>query len=659
MRMKVSNYISQKLVEFGITQVFTVTGGGAMHLNDALGHQEGLTCLYNHHEQACAIAAECYARVQGRIAAVCVTTGPGGTNAITGVVGGWLDSIPMLVLSGQVRYDTTARWSGVGIRAMGDQEFDITKAIDCMTKYSEMVIDPMRIRYCLEKAIYLAYSGRPGPAWLDIPLNVQGAYIETEELIGFSQEDYEAGGDGWAAPSGSKTEADNAGQGEKRQVLPPAVTRETARVIIEKIKKSQRPVINAGNGIRIGHAFEGFSRVVEKLGVPVVTGWDSEDCMPDDHPLYTGRGGGMGDRAGNFAIQNSDLVLSLGSRLSIRQVGYNYSTWARAAYTIVNDIDPEELKKPSVHIDMAVHADVKDLLEQLERVLDEEYGNGQPVFAGGAGLPGMTWTDTCRMWKEKYPVVLPKHYDHGEEEDANVYAFMKEMSSRLKEEQVIVVGNGSACVVGGHACIIKQGQRFISNSAIASMGYDLPAAIGACMAVREGDAQEGRMQDTELQDTSSDIILITGDGSIQMNLQELQTIIHHRMPIKIFLINNGGYHSIRQTQKNFFGEPLVGIGVDSHDLSFPDMEKLAAAYGYPYCRACHNGELVPAIETALRTDGPVICEIFVSRDQNFEPKSAAKRLPDGTMVSPPLEDLSPFLPDEEMDENMMIPRIRE
>lgn len=672
MRMKVSNYISQKLVDLGITQVFTVTGGGAMHLNDALGHQEGLTCLYNHHEQACAIAAECYARVQGRIAAVCVTTGPGGTNAITGVVGGWLDSIPMLVLSGQVRYDTTARWSGVGIRAMGDQEFDITKAIDCMTKYSEMVIDPMRIRYCLEKAIYLAYSGRPGPAWLDIPLNVQGAYIETEKLTGFSPEDYEAGGDGWAVPSdccggpdsecvnvGPKIEADNAGQGETRQALPPAVTRETARDIIEKIKNSERPVINAGNGIRIGHAFDVFSRVVEKLGVPVVTGWDSEDCMPDDHPLYTGRGGGMGDRAGNFAIQNSDLVLSLASRLSIRQVGYNYNTWARAAYTIVNDIDPEELKKPSVHIDMAVHADVKDLLEQLEAVLDEEYGEGQPVFTGGAGLKDMTWTETCRMWKEKYPVVLPKHYDHGEDEEANVYAFMKEMSRRLKEDQVIVVGNGSACVVGGHACVIKRGQRFISNSAIASMGYDLPAAIGACMAVREAGMQEDGVPDSDSQEAGRDIILITGDGSIQMNLQELQTIIHHRMPVKIFLINNGGYHSIRQTQKNFFGEPLVGIGVDSHDLSFPDMEKLAAAYGYPYCRACHNGELVQAIETALRTEGPVICEVFVSRDQNFEPKSAAKRLPDGTMVSPPLEDLSPFIPEEEMDENMIIPRIRE
>lgn len=651
MRMKVSNYISQKLVEFGISQVFTVTGGGAMHLNDALGHQEGLTCIYNHHEQACAIAAECYARIQGRIAAVCVTTGPGGTNAITGVVGGWLDSIPMLVLSGQVRYDTTARWSGVGIRAMGDQEFDITKAIDCMSKYSEMVIDPMRIRYCLEKAIYLAYSGRPGPAWLDIPLNVQGAFIETEELIGFSPEDYEAGGNGWAAPSDAEIEADRAGSGEKRQVLPPAVTRETARIIIDKIKTAERPVINAGNGIRIGRAFDVFSRVAVKLGVPVVTGWDSEDCMPDDHPLYTGRGGGMGDRPGNFAIQNSDLVLSLGSRLSIRQVGYNYSTWARAAYTIVNDIDPEELKKPSVHVDMAVHADVKDLLERMEEVLDEEYSGEQPVFAGGAGLPGMTWTETCRMWKERYPVVLPKHYDHGADEEANVYAFMKEASRRFQEDQVIVVGNGSACVVGGHACIIKRGQRFISNSAIASMGYDLPAAVGACMAVRENVLRDGGA-------AGRDVILITGDGSIQMNLQELQTIIHHRMPVKIFLINNGGYHSIRQTQKNFFGEPLVGIGVDSHDLSFPSMEKLAAAYGYPYCQARHNGELESAIETALHTEGPVICEIFVSHNQNFEPKSAAKRLPDGIMVSPPLEDLSPFLPDEEMDMNMIIPRIK-
>jgi acetolactate synthase-1/2/3 large subunit len=642
--MKVSNYISQKLLESGITQVFSVTGGGAMHLNDALGHQEGLNCLYNHHEQACAIAAEAYTRIEGKLAAVCVTTGPGGTNALTGVLGGWLDSIPMLILSGQVRYDTTARWSGVGIRAMGDQEFDIVKAVDCMTKYSEMVIDPMRIRYCLEKAIYLALSGRPGPSWLDIPLNVQGGYIETEELIGFSPEDYENGGDGWISKNDAKIKEDEAGHGENRQILPKKVTRDIAVEILTRIKQSSRPVINAGNGIRIGQAHETFLRVIEKLGVPVVTGWNSQDCIWDTHPLYTGRGGGMGDRAGNFAIQNSDLVLSLGSRLSIRQVGYNYKTWAREAFVIVNDIDQEELKKPSIHADMRIHADVKELLTVLEEVLDSEFQSEEqaPFFKGGKGIDDLTWNETCSMWKETYPVVLPKHYEQEDQELTNVYAFVKELGNKLKEDQITVVGNGSACVVGGHACVIKKGQRFITNSAVASMGYDLPAAIGTCMT-----------------HSSEDIILITGDGSLQMNIQELQTIIHHKMPIKIFLINNGGYHSIRQTQKNFFGEPLVGVGDDSRDLSFPDMEKLSAAYGYPYVSIHHNSELDQKIDTVLSMEGPVICDIFVSREQNFEPKSSAKRLPDGTMASPPLEDLSPFLSEEEMERNMIIPRLKD
>ena len=637
MKMKVSDYIAQTLVEHGITQVFTVTGGGAMHLNDALGHQKGMHCLYQHHEQACAIAAESYARIHNKLALLCVTTGPGGTNAITGVVGGWLDSIPMLVLSGQVRYDTTARWSGVGIRAMGDQEFDIVKAVGCMTKYSEMVIDPMRIRYCLEKAIYLACSGRPGPTWLDIPLDIQGAYIEKEELIGFDSEEYEAGIEG--------------------QKLPKKVNDEIAREILDKIRHASRPVFNAGNGIRIAGAYPVFERVVKKLGIPVVTGWNSQDLMCDEDPFYVGRAGGMGDRAGNFAIQNSDLVFSVGSRLSIRQVGYDYKTWAREAYTIINDIDSEELKKPSLHVDMAVHADAKDLLEALERVMDydekviegqkqidgdgtQESNNSFPIFKGGKGLEGMTWVETCQMWKEKYPVVQPKHLVKDESKEANVYALIKELSSKLSEGQITVVGNGSACVVGGHAYIIKKGQRFITNSAIASMGYDLPAAIGVYMA-----------------DKSQDIILLTGDGSIQMNLQELQTIIHHKMPIKIFLINNGGYHSIRQTQKNFFGEPLVGIGVDSGDLSFPSMEKLAWAYGYPYVSARHNGELKRAIEETLTVQGPAICEVFVTTDQNFEPKSSAKRLEDGSLVSSPLEDLSPFLPEEEMNKNMLISRV--
>lgn len=646
MRVKVSDYIAGKLVEAGINQVFTVTGGGAMHLNDALGHRTGLNCLYNHHEQACAMAAESYARIHNRIAAVCVTTGPGGTNAITGVAGGWLDSIPMLILSGQVRYDTTARWSGTGIRAMGDQEFDICRAVACMTKYCEMVIDPMRIRFCLEKALYLARTGRPGPCWLDIPLNVQGALVESEELAGFNAEDYEAGGTGWALKGENPHEIleDQKGQGEVRPEPAPELCQDMVKDIVEKIRGSKRPVFNVGNGVRIAGAHEAFMKVAARLGIPVVTGWNSQDAIYDDHPLYTGRAGGMGDRPGNFAIQNSDLVFSVGSRLSIRQVGYNYETWAREAYVIVNDIDAEELKKPSVHADMRVHADAGKLLKEMADYLEREQeaeNLPNPVFEGGEGLPGMDWRQTCRMWKKKYPVIQPGHMAHGDHEPANVYALVKELSSRLKENQITVVGNGSACVVGGHGYIIKKGQRFITNSAIASMGYDLPAAIGACMA-----------------DHSQDIILLTGDGSIQMNLQELQTIIHHKMPIKLFLINNGGYHSIRQTQKNFFGEPLVGIGVDSHDLSFPDMEKLAGAYGYPYVKACHNSRLGEAIEKTLAMEGPVICEIFVSMDQNFEPKSAARRLADGTMVSPPLEDLSPFLPDEEMDQNMIIPRIR-
>lgn len=668
MRIKVSNYISEMLVKAGIRQAFMVTGGGAMHLDDALGHQEGICCIYDHHEQACAIAAEAYARIHNEIAALCVTTGPGGTNAITGVLGGWLDSIPMLVLSGQVRYDTTARWSGLGIRAMGDQEFDICKSIDCMTKYSEMVIDPMRIRYCLEKALYLAKSGRPGPCWLDIPLNVQGAFVETEDLEGFDPEDYENGGTGWGTMGNIHAiPEDEAGKGEKRQLLPGKVSRETADLILSKIRAAKRPVINAGNGIRIAGAHDVFMRVAEKLGIPVITGWDSEDCIWDEHPLYTGRAGNMGDRAGNFAIQNSDLVLSVGSRLSIRQVGYNYKTWARAAFVIANDIDSEELKKPSVHADLAVHADAKDLLEQLDGALDEileKEGNQlaeslskkgeKQLFDGGEGLPGMNWSETCRMWKETYPVVQEKHWNFTDQEPANVYAAIQAISSRLKEGQITVVGNGSACVVGGHAYVIKKGQRFITNSAVAAMGYDLPAAIGAWTSSRDSRCySQGRDRSGE------DLILVTGDGSIQMNLQELQTIIHHKMGIKIFLINNGGYHSIRQTQKNFFGEPLIGIGVDSGDLSFPDMEKLAGAYGYPYIKAEHNSELAKAVEQTLAVEGPVICEIFVSMDQNFEPKSSAKRLPDGTLVSPPLEDLAPFLPEEEMDRNMIIPRIRE
>lgn len=607
MRMKVSNYIAKLLVQNGITDVFMITGGGAMHLDDGIGHEPGLHCVYNHHEQACAIAAESYARIHNRIAAVCVTTGPGGTNAITGVVGGWLDSIPMLVISGQVRYDTTARSTGLGIRAFGDQEYDICKSVEPMTKYCEMVTDPKKIRYAVEKALYLAQTGRPGPCWLDIPLNVQGAMIEADELEGYD-------------PS------------EDDSPKAPKVTMEQVNAVLDKIRQAKRPVFNAGNGIRIAGAFDVFRRVADKLGIPIVTGWDSIDLIEDEHPLYTGRAGIMGDRAGNFAVQNSDLLFSVGSRLSIRQVGYNFDSWAKHAFVIMNDVDCEELKKPSLHVEMPVWADAKDLLEKLDAALPD----GEVLFQGDE------WRCVCENWKKEYPVVQPKHYE--QKAPANVYAFIKEESRRLNEGQITVVGNGSACVVGSHGYVIKKGQRFIINSAIASMGYDLPAAIGACVANQRYCKETGEKE--------QDIICVTGDGSIQMNLQELQTIIHHRYPIKIFLINNGGYHSIRQTQNNYFGKPLIGIGTDSGDLSFPDMAKLAPAYGFPFIRIESNDGLGEGIEKTLAIKGPVICEIMVDMEQKFEPKSASKQMPDGSMVSAPLEDLAPFLPEEEVKKNM-------
>ena len=604
MKIRLADYVADFLVENGITHCFTVTGGGAMHLNDAFGHKEGLECTYNHHEQACAIAAEAYARINNKIAAVCVTTGPGGTNALTGVLGGWLDSIPMLIISGQVRYDTTARGMGLGIRAGGDQEFDITKAVASMTKYCEMIEDPKRIRYVLERALYLAHHGRPGPCWIDVPVNYQGMFIETDELVGYSPE-------------------------EDAVSLAPLADEKTVDEIIEKIRNAKRPVFYAGNGIRLAGAFDVFKKVVPLLNIPVATGWDNIDMMADEDPLYVGRGGIMGDRAGNFAVQNADLVFSVGNRLSIRQVGYNWKSWAREAFVIMADVDAEELKKPTLHVEMPVHADALDLLSKIYEKLDK---NGVLFAENG-------WQECCREWKKNYPVVMQKHLD--DTRDTNVYAFVDALSARLPEGYTTVVGNGSACVVGSHAYHIKNGQRFIINSGVASMGYDLPAAIGVCKAIE-----------------NAELVCLTGDGSIQMNLQELQTILTNRLPIKIFIINNAGYHSIRQTQTNLFGtHTKVGVGPESNDLGFPSFEKLAAAYGYPYASCRSNGEIGGMLDAAFSTDGAFIAEIFVSPEQVFEPKSATKRLEDGTLVSPPLEDLAPFLDREELAKNMFIPML--
>ena len=613
MKQRLADYVADFLVENGIHDCFMVVGGGAMHLNDALGHKEGLHCTYNHHEQACAIAAEAYARIDNKIAACCVTTGPGGTNAITGVVGGWLDSIPMLILSGQVRYDTTARYTnryldGLSIRAVGDQEFDITKSVASMCKYAVMLEEPEQIKYVLEKALHLAKAGRPGPSWIDIPVNFQGCLIDTEKLASYHPE-------------------------EDVELQPVPIDLKTIESILERLQKAKRPVLYAGNGIRISGGYAAFRSAIELLGIPVVTCWDSIDAIEDENPLYVGRGGIMGDRAGNFAVQNADFILAVGNRLSIRQVGYNWKTWAREAYVVMVDVDPAELRKHTIHVEYPVCADAKDFFEKLIAAINPEE---TPVSKNHE------WNQSCQQWKVKYPVTQPKHW----EEDgkyANVYAFIKELSSQLPVGNITVVSNGSACVVGSHNYVIQRDARFIINSAIASMGYGLPAAIGACIAA-------GKKQ----------TICIEGDGSLMMNLQELQTVITNRLPIKIFLINNGGYHSIRQTQNNLFSEhSKIGIGPESGDLTFPEFEKLATAFGYPYYLARSNQEMKEVVLQALQMDGPTFCEIFVSTEQNFEPKSATKRLEDGTLVSPPLEDLAPFLEREELLANLFVSPIEE
>ena len=609
MRQRLADYVADFLVEHGVTDCFSVVGGGAMHLNDALGHKEGLKVTYNHHEQACAIAAEAYARLDDRIAAVCVTTGPGGTNALTGVVGGWLDSIPMFIISGQVRYDTTARYAlaytQTPLRAMGDQEYDIVKSVEYMTKYATMIEEPGQIRYALEKAWHLATTGRPGPVWIDIPVNYQGCYIETDELVSYDP-----------------TEDD--------KTLPPEVDEATVKTILEKIAKAKRPVFHAGYGIRLSGGYEAFRRVAEKLNIPVVTYWNAVDLIEDDNPLYCGRAGNMGDRPGNWAIQNADLILAVGTRISIRQVGYNWKTWARAAEVIMVDVDPAELKKPTLHVEMPVWADAKDFLTKMDGMLPETLRKEDE------------WLATCQRWKREYPAVLPRHWEENGQ-TANVYAFIRYLSSQLPENSLTAVSNGACCVVGNQAYVIQKGSRMANNSAIASMGYGLPAAIGTCIG--------GGRRTT---------ICLEGDGSIMMNLQELQTVLTNRLPIKLFLINNNGYHSIRLTQSNLFSNhSKVGIGEESGDLSFPEFKKIAAAFGYPYYEAHSNAQMKSVVDQALQADGAVFCEIFTDTKQVWEPKSSTKRLEDGTLVSPPLEDLAPFLPREELEKQMFIPLLDE
>lgn len=593
MKMRTADYISDFLVRNGITQCFMITGGGAMHLNDALGHNEKIKCMFNHHEQGSAIAAESYARLTGKIAAVCVTSGPGGTNAITGVMGGWLDSIPMMIISGQVKRETTMRsCPDINLRQLGDQEFNITDSVSCMTKYAVMLTDPYETAYHFEKALYLALNGRMGPVWIDIPLDVQSAVIDTDKLSHFNAE----------AEMIEKTAG---------------ITRGTAEEIIGKIKNASAPLLLAGTGIRLAGAEEGFLKLIEKLKIPVVTAWNANDTVAYDNPYYVGFPGTVGTRPGNFAVQNCDLLISIGCRLNIRMIGYNHFNFAENAYKIIVDIDPQELMKPTVKADMPINADAGAFIGAL---LECGYA---PQEKHGK------WLEWCRSLTEKYPSVLPEY--HKDTAPINPYVFMEILFEKLKENDRIICGNGSASVITYQCAKIRQGQRMYANSGCAAMGYALPAALGAAAA-----------------DNSARTICVDGDGSIMMNIQELAAVAYNKLNIKIILLNNGGYHSIRQTQRNLFKSPFVGIDGES-GVGFPDFSKIAEAFGIQYFSVDREDSAKAVLDEALSGENPCICEVFADSTQDFAPKSASRVMPDGRMVSPSIDDMAPFLDREEYE----------
>ncbi|WP_182188064.1 thiamine pyrophosphate-binding protein [Pectinatus frisingensis] len=594
MKIKVANYIADFLVKNNIKYNFTVTGGGAMHLNDALGHNKDIKSIYNHHEQASAMAAEAYARLTGKLACVCVTSGPGGTNAITGVLGGWLDSIPMLVLSGQVKRETTVWATELPLRQLGDQEYNIIESVKSMTKYAHMITNANEIRYHLEKMFYLAMNGRKGPVWLDVPLDIQAAIIETDDLQGFNSS-------------------------ELVGIENPIYDRALTKVIINKLQNAKRPVVLAGSGIRLSSSYDLFIKLINKLKIPVVTAWNAHDNLWDDHPYFCGRPGSVGTRGGNFIVENSDVLLVLGCRLNIRQISYNYKQFAAKAYKIIVDIDKTELKKPTLSVDFPVHANVKDVINAM---LDEDFTNTNYH---------KKWLHWSRTINKKYPAVSPKYYEVAK--PVNPYAFIAELFNKLQEGDDIICGNGSACVITFQAAHLKKNQRLFTNSGCAAMGYGFPAAIGCAVA-------NGKKR----------TICIDGDGSFQMNIQELQTVVYNKLNIKIIYLNNNGYHSIRQTQSNLFKPPLIGVSKEN-GISFPDAEKIASAYGIPFVRIDDINDAPMKINQVLTTNSAVFCEVIIDSRQNFEPKLSSKILPDGEIVSPPIDDMYPFLNRKEYIKN--------
>lgn len=591
--IKLSDYVAKRLSEkYGVKHVFMVSGGGAMHLNDSFGKFIPYIC--NHHEQACAIAAEGYARVNQELSVVNVTTGPGGLNCLNGVFGQWTDSVPVLYISGQVKTTTTlASCPDIPLRQLGDQEVDIVSCVKPITKYAISLTNANDIQYVLDKAVYIATHGRKGPVWVDIPINLQAAMIDEENLKKYDES-------------------------EDEQLLPNIDSEiECLKTLLSESKK---PLIIAGHGIRLSKAENQFLELVEKLNIPVVTTINGFDVIAEDNPNFVARIGTVANRAGNFALQNADLVLSIGSRNNIRQVSYNWENFAKNAKLVSVDIDKAELDKPTVKPYLKIQADVKNFIEVLLTQKLEIKEN-------------KAWLDWCKKIKEKYPPLTEaKRAEHNPIEP---YYFFEKMIKKLSKNEVVVGGNGTAFFLPFQVGQVKQGQRYIWNSGNASMGYDLPAAIGACFA-----------------NNLNRVVCFAGDGSIMMNLQELQTIIHYRLPIKLFVLNNNGYISIQQTQNNFFEGRMTACTVDS-GVSIPDFVKLGGAFGFRVEKIDSLVGLEEKIEKILNMDGPVLCEVMLTPGYIFAPKLSAKKLDDGTMVSPSLEDLYPFLSREELEGSLL------
>jgi acetolactate synthase-1/2/3 large subunit len=603
--MKLSDYVVRFVERLGVRHVFLVTGGGAMHLNESLSRSKQIEFVCNLHEQASAIAAENYSKGTNHLGVAMVTTGPGGTNAITGLAGAWLDSTPCLFISGQVkRADRMFDRDGVplGVRQVGVQEVDIVSIVQPLTKYAVTIDDPLTIRYHLEKAVYLARSGRPGPVWIDIPLDVQAYPIEEDQLAGFE----------------TPPPADHNG------LLDLQVTE-----VIEAFNRSERPMFMAGNGIRLAHAEREFLEAIDALEIPFETTWLLIDANGADHPLFVGRPGSVAPRGANFAIQNCDFLLSVGARLDRVVTGYSPERFAPMAWKAMVDIDPPELSKMGRSIHAKVCADAGAFLRAL-------LARRHEIRRGGRE----EWKNRCADWKQRYPVVLPEY--RKPEGRVSVYHLADVLSDELRPDDLIVSGSsGSAIELFLLALRVKAGQRVFHTTALGAMGFGIAASIGACMAC-------GRRR----------TVCVDGDGGFQFNIQELETVARLKLPVTFFVMNNNGYASIRASQTNFFGEARIGCDA-SNGQSLPDVRRVAEAYGIATDLIADQTNLAADVRRVLSRPGPVVCDVRVIPDEVRAPRLSSVQRADGSFVSKPLEDLWPFLDRDEFYANMLVPVMEE